>query len=224
MRFCHLLVYVFLILYAFKSQSQTINWKNISEEKPHLLNVNAGLEYGVVYGLGYGRYIKSNLPILLNAEYSAPAGENIFDDLKLRIGGRVRLYSSGNFQFSANAYGVFRRYENDYARLVNFGSEISGVAGYYKSKWFLAAEVGFDKAVVTHFKHTDLYKLNFPGVKDGWYEPSTGGNFYYGIQSGFSFKQSDIYIKLGKLVSQDFLTNPNIPFYASVGYNFKMKK
>ena len=27
-------------------------------------------------------------------------------------------------------------------------------AGYYQRKWFVAGEAGFDKAIVTHFKHS----------------------------------------------------------------------
>ena len=61
--------------------------------------------------------------------------------------------------------------------LANFGSDLSSTIGYYKPKWFVATEVGFDKAIVTHFKHSDLFKEHFPDVKDGWYEPATGGNF-----------------------------------------------
>ncbi len=53
--------------------------------------------------------------------------------------------------------------------------------------------------------------------------PATGGNFYYGIQAGFSQKKFDIYLNVGKTVSQDFKTNPTIPVYAQLGFNFKMK-
>jgi hypothetical protein len=120
--------------------------------------------------------------------------------------------------------GIFRRFENGYARLLNFGADVSTTGGFYKKHWFAAGEIGFDKAIVTHFKHTDLYKANFPGVKDGWYEPSTGGNFYYGINGGYSFKKQDIYLKAGRLIQQDFKTSPMLPFYAELGLNFRFSK
>lgn len=70
------------------------------------------------------------------------------------------------------------------------------VIGLYKTRWFVAGETGFDKAIVTHFKHSDLYKENSPLVQDGWYQPATGGNFYYGVQTGYSFKTADLTLKL----------------------------
>jgi hypothetical protein len=97
----------------------------------------------------------------------------------------------------------------------------SGVIGYYRPKWFAAGEAGFDKAIVTDLKHTSAYKEQYPGVVDGWYEPSTGGNFYFGLQAGYSLKKHDIYIKAGKTLTEDFKSKPTIPFYAQLGYNFK---
>lgn len=93
------------------------------------------------------------------------------------------------------------------------------VAGYYQKKWYVSGEAGFDKAIVTHFKHSDLYKQNFPSVQDGWYQPATGGNFYYGLQTGVSFKRNDIYLKAGKILTQDFSTAPLVPFHLEIGYN-----
>jgi hypothetical protein len=117
--------------------------------------------------------LKTKLPIIIDGEYSFPSGKNIVDDFKTKVGGKIRLYQINNFQLSANVYGVFRRFENPLVRLANFGSDLSGVIGYYKSKWFLAWEIGFDKAIVSHFKHSELFKTTiYSNVKDGWFEPS----------------------------------------------------
>ncbi|HET9434749.1 MAG TPA: hypothetical protein VFO37_13370, partial [Chitinophagaceae bacterium] len=74
------------------------------------------------------------------------------------------------------------------------------------------------------FKHTDSYKALYPLVKEGWYEPSTGGNFYCGLQGGYSFKRSDIYLKAGKIVEQDFQTNPLVSFSFQLGHNWKIPR
>lgn len=203
--------------------AQNINWGSLQKKEKHIFNVNTSLEYGWTFGGGYGYQLKTKLPIVLSTEYSFPGGNILLDDFKTKIGGTIRFAKVDNFQFSAKLHGVFRRYENTLSRLVNFGSDMSAAAGYYKKKWYVAAEAGFDKAIVTHFKHSQEYKNNFPDVQDGWFEPSTGGNFYYGIQSGISFKQHDIYLKAGRTVTQDFRTSPLIPFYAQLGYNLKLK-
>jgi hypothetical protein len=174
--------------------------------------------------VGYAYQLKFKMPIVLHTEYSFPSGKNLLDDFKTKIGGQVRFYQTENIHFSAKLNGIFRRYQSDFVRLLNFGSDISATVGYYKSKWFVAAEAGFDKAIVTHFKHSNNYKDIYPLVADGWYEPSTGGNFYYGLQAGWSFNKNDIYLKAGKIITQNFETKPLIPFSVQVGYNLKINR
>ncbi len=204
--------------------AQAINWAALQKEQRHIVNLNAALDYGTTYGAGYAYQLKTKFSILLNAEHSFPAGKNTLDDFKTKIGGQIRLLKTGNVVFSAKLQGIFRSYENPLARLINFGSDMSGTIGYYKHKWFAACEVGFDKAIVTHFKNSELAKQNFPGIKDGWYEPATGGNFYYGIQAGYSFSQMDVYLKADNMITQDFKTKPLLPFYAQLGWNIKINK
>jgi hypothetical protein len=199
---------------------QTINWNRIGEVK-HIANINIAAEHALNYGVGYSYRIKSKRPVLFNSEYTFPSGQNLFDDFKIKTGTQIRWWQSGNFHIASKFQGIFRRYNNDYARLLNFGADISATGGYYKRKWFIAGEIGFDKAIVTHFKHSDLYKSNFPRVKDGWYEPSTGGNFSYGVQGGLSGKNKDVYLKLGKLTQQDLRSSPMLPFYAQIGLNLR---
>ena len=104
--------------------------------------------------------------------------------------------------------------------MINFGSEFTATAGFYKNKWYAAGELSFDKAIVTHIKHSDLMKQYNPDVQSGWYIP-TGGNFLYGLQGGYSFKRNDVYAKIGKTVSQDFKTTSMVPFYFQLGWNIK---
>jgi len=211
-----------LILSIGSVNAQTFNWASLKDGNKHIVSANLGFEFGMTYGLGYGYQFKTRLfPIVANVEYSFPSGSNIIDDFKTKIGSQIRLIEFHNFQFSANIYGVFRRYENDLTRLVNFGSDMAGIVGYYRPKWFFSGEVGFDKAIVTQFKHSDAYKGQFSDVMDGWYKPSTGGNFYYGLQTGFSFTKNDINLRIGMLLTQDFKTTPMVPYYVQLGYNRK---
>lgn len=211
----------FLLLTASFAGAQTVNWAGqTASNSKHLVHLNTGLNYGLIFGAGYAYRVSDGMfPILLQADYSFPSGEKVLDDFKTRIGGQIRLYQAGDFHFSAEVLGVFRRYENDFARLLNFGADMSGIVGYYRQRWFVAGEFGFDKAIITHFKHTQAYRENFPQVQDGWYEPATGGNFHYGLQTGISFGKNNITLKAGRLITQDFSTTPLFPFYAQVGVN-----
>lgn len=212
-----------LLCIAQTSFAQLINWKNLSPLQKHILSVNVGLDYGAVVGIGYSKQLKTKLPALLDISYSFPSGEKLLDDFKVKIGGRVRVYKIDNIQFSVSAHGTYRRFQNPLVRLQNFGSEMKAVAGYYRPRWFVAGEMGFDKAIVTHFKHSAEFKSSFPEVRDGWYEPSTGGVFSYGIQTGYWFNNSAVTLEAGKLMNQDFQTKPLVPLYIRLGYNLAIK-
>ncbi len=208
------------ICIANKTNAQTINWASLNPKQKHIVNMNVGWDYGMVLGVGYGYQLKTKMPVILHANYSFPSGKNLVDDFKTKIGGTVQLYKIKNFRAGAKIEAVFRRYENDEVRLLNFGSEMTAIVGYYKSKWFIAGEFGFDKAISTHIKHSNIYKEYYPGAKDGWYVP-TGGNFLYGLQGGYSFKRYDVNLKIGKTVSQDFKTDPMVPYYFQLGVNYR---
>ncbi len=206
-----------------KINAQVINWENISKQNKHLLHANVGAEYGVTAGLGYHHLIPiKKFPLWIGGELSVPAGNELADDYKARVGAQIRIATFSHFQFSARIQGIARRYQNQSVTLFNFGSDFAGTLGYYGKHWFGGVEVGFDKAIVTHFKHSDWYKQNiYDNVQDGWYEPATGGNFYYGLQGGYSMKKIDITLKAGKLLQQDFNSQPLLPFYGQLGVNFR---
>jgi hypothetical protein len=199
--------------------AQNINWAGLNEGNKNIITANFGYEYGLVYGLGYGRQFKSRLfPIVASLEYSFPSGKDIKDDFKIKGGVQIRWFEFHNFQFSINISGVFRRFENDFTHLDNFGSVVSGTAGYYRPKWFVAGEFGFDKAIVTNVKQSEAYKDQYPDAVSGWYV-STGGNYFYGLLAGLTLKNNDLNIRFGKMVTQDFKTTPLIPLFGQIGYN-----
>jgi hypothetical protein len=198
------------------ASAQNINWKSFSENQKQLFNVNAGYDYSFGYGFSYGLKLKTKLPLLISIDYSAPFGENLFDDFKTKLGGQMEAFRKNNFSVSIKAYGIFRRHETSLVRLINFGSEFSAVAGYYKEKWYVAGEFGFDKAIITQIKNSPILKEYYPGIQDGWYIP-TGGNFFYGLQAGYSFGKSDVSIKIGKTITQDFKTTAAMPVYLQLG-------
>ena len=209
-------------LFFGSANAQTINWASMKEENKHIMNANMNWDYGITYGFGYGyRFRTWVFPAIASIEYSNPSGEKKLDDFKTKLGIQYRLAEFNNFQVSARIHGVFRRNENKMVRLVNFGSDMSIAAGYYRRIWFVAAEGGFDKSIVTHFKHSQRAKERYPDVVGGWFQPSNGGNFYYGLLAGFSFRKNDIYVKAGKVINQNLETTPIIPNYAQLGYNIR---
>jgi hypothetical protein len=216
-----------IIAFSFLQNSvhaQVINWGNISKQNKQLLHANIGAEYGLTTGLGYHHLIPAkNFPLWVGGEFSVPSGNQFADDFKVRLGTQIRVVALNHLQFSARIQGIARRYQNQSVRLFNFGSDIAGTLGYYHKRWFLGAEAGFDKAIVINFKHSEWYKKNiYDNVRDGWYEPAAGGNFYYGVQGGYSIKIIDITLKAGKFLQQDFKSKPLLPFYGQLGLNCRI--
>ena len=208
---------IVLLGIAASACAQTINWQAFEPEQKHLLYIQTGWDYSMNFGVGYGRKFDTKWPVLTNIEYSFPAGERLFDDFKVRIGGQVEVLRKGGFSATVKAYCPIRRYENNLVTLFNFGGEFSGVAGFYKQKWFVAGEFGFDKAIATHVKHSQLALENASSLQSGWYVP-TGGNFFYGLQTGYFFRENGITLKVGKVTNQGWKTEPFIPYFAQVAY------
>ena len=219
----HLLSLLVLLLAGTTASlnAQVLNWQNLSREQRHLVHVNAGMEYALVYGAGYSFHPATRRQLLLGLDISLPVGKQVFDDLKVRTGLQLELYKLNNLHLSGQIKAIYRRYENPIVQLDNFGSETGLTLGYYRRRWFVAADGNFDKAIVTHFKHSAAAREDFPGITNGWFVP-TAGNLQYGIQAGFSLKQADITLKAGKIVSQDFKHAPMVPYYAQLGCSWKI--
>ena len=217
------ILFVVLFLIQKEMVAQVINWASVSTKDKQLLHVNAGVEYGLTAGLGYHHLIPiKNFPFWVGGEMSTPGGNKPIDDFKLKVGGQFRIAAFYHFQIAARVQGIARRYQNQSVTIFNFGSDVAGTVGYYRERWFIGAEAGFDKAIVTHFNHSDWYRKNiYDQARDGWYEPATGGNFYYALLGGYSMKKVDFTLKAGKLLQQDFKTQPMLPFYGQLGVNFR---
>jgi hypothetical protein len=207
----YILPLLFLLFIA-KGYAQTFTPSTWKKGEKNLIHLGIGLEYGGIVEGGYEKRIsKKGHPHFLYLKQTFPMGSKVFDDFKTEIG-----YSSWvtykNFGANVSLSGIFRRLEMEKVRLLNFGSQVTVSLGYYKPKFFISAEGGFDKAIVTHFKHSESFRSSV--FRDGWYNPSTGGNLHAGITTGFLSKKTDYILAIGRIVAQDWQTDPLIPFYA----------
>jgi hypothetical protein len=219
----HIYLTILLAILGSSTHAQPINWASLTAEQKHIINAQIGAEHGLVYELGYGHQLRlAGMTTILSAEYSAPSGSQLIDDFKAKTGVQVQMIEHRSFHLSAKVQGVFRRYQNGLSRMLNFGSDMSITGGYYRKQWFAAGEGGFDKAIVSHFKHSAAYKANYEGATNGWYEPSMGGNFYFGLGAGYAINKYDIYLKGGRMLGQDLKSRPTLPYYAYLGCNIRL--
>lgn len=219
--YSNIIILIVLFSICKHTQAQHIQW-NKADSTRHIISANVGWDYSFTYGVAYNRKVMDRIPTYLAIQSALPIGGQRFDDIKSKIGVQSQLLDISGFVLGASVFGVYRRYENDLVRMQNFGSDFRLNTGYYGRWWSIGMEGGFDKAIVTHFKHSQLYKDDFyTEVRDGWLEPPTGGNFYYGLHLGLSLDKSDITLNGGKVIAENLKNTPLIPFYFNLGFNYR---
>ncbi|MBX2895761.1 MAG: hypothetical protein KF763_09985 [Cyclobacteriaceae bacterium] len=204
-----------------QNYAQTLNYNSLQKAK-HVISIGAGWDYGLSYNAGYAYKVNTKKPLVLNTNLSLPFGEKLLDDFKTKLGGQVVVFDNQNLKGGFALNGIFRRYQNPLVGISNLGAELKGIFGYYKLNWFLAGEIGLDRAMITHFKHTDKFKTTiYPEIEDGWSKKATGTNFQLGLQTGYSFKQCDLVFTIGNVRSRS-KTSPLIPYYLNLGFNYRL--
>jgi len=205
------------------SYAQNINWANISEQTNYLTYLNLGYEHGLTTQVGMAKKLPTTRPVFVSLDYSLPMGNELFDDLKLRLGGQIPIYSINRFTFSTKLYGTYKRHETSLVRMSAFGSEIGIITSYNRPSWHIAAELGYDKTIVTHLKHSEILQENYPAITDGWFIPS-GGHFYFGVQSTKTLKDRlDLSIRAG-ITKGENGNDALIPYYTQLGIAYRWNK
>jgi hypothetical protein len=188
------------------------------DDGDHIVSVTTGAEHGLVLGLGYGRALSlAGRPIVVGASAALQWAEVDASDFRIAAGARVPI-AGDRWRVIGGIDAIVRGADNDVARLINTGVDISLLAGRYGDRWFAAVEAGFDWALATRVDHTDAYRMQvYADARDGWYG-NTGGTFRYGIQGGATFGGNDIVLRAGKLHGIDGA--PAVfPIYATLGYD-----
>lgn len=191
--------------------AQDLNWAQIQKKQRHFVTAKFAADYSTVVGLSYGYRLPGKNPSLLSAELSSPFGGDFLDDWKLHLAYQRRVWHQGNLALGLKPGLLLRAYESNIAQVLNVGLELQAALGYYRPKWFLAAETGVDHTLASKLKQGSL-KENYPGIYEGWIG-STGGNFKFGGHVGYSFGNQLVSLRLGKVYAQNFRDNPTLPFY-----------
>lgn len=215
-RFSHVIVMV--ILSAFAAGDATAQW-NVARFEPGAQRVytTLGLDPAVVTSIGYGGVASlRGHAFQLGGEVGVAAAHMDARDFRVRLGAQTSVARWRSLHLAGSITAIARGTENSIYRGFNFGADVTGTLGVYRSRWFAAAEAGKDKAIITHITHTDWYRTYFyPDAKDGWYLDA-GGTFHYGLTSGITLGRVEVVGRFGWLKTEDF-NDIMPPMYASVG-------
>jgi hypothetical protein len=218
-RFSHIALVV--ILWALAAGDAAAQW-NVARFEPGAQRAYAtfGLDPAVVTSIGYGGVaaLKGHA-FQLGGEVGLATAHLDARDFRVRLGARTSVARWHSVHLTGSFMAIARGTENSIYRGFNFGADVTGTLGVYRSRWFAAGELGKDKAIVTHITHTDWYRTYFyPDAKDGWYLDA-GGTFHYGLASGITLGKAEVVGRFGFLKTEDF-NDVMPPMYVSVGVGF----
>lgn len=207
-----------LVLSALVARGAAAQW-NVArfDTGPNRLYTSFGLDPALVSTVGYGRVA----PVFghrfqFSGEVSLGATGLEASDFRTRVQAQTSIVNWRSLHLTGSATFTTRGTENSIYRGLNFGADFSGTAGVYRSRWFVAGEGGFDKAVITHISHSDWYRKNFyPDAKDGWYLDA-GGTYHYGLTGGVAIGRVELAGRFGWQRTESF-NGLTPPMYASLG-------
>jgi len=176
-----------------------------------------GLDPAFVTSVGYAR----TFPVLthefqITGEVGMASNRADTRDFRSRIGTQTSLASWKALNLTGAATFVSRGTDNAIYRGFNFGADLTGAVGVYRPRWFVAGEMGLDKAVITHVKHSAYYRDTFyPDAKDGWYLDA-GGTIHHGLSAGVTIGKAELVGRAGWLRTENY-NSLMPPFYGSIG-------
>lgn len=215
-------IIVTLVIGIASTNGQSFNF-NSGDSIKHFIILETGAEYGLMFKAGYAHKTKLlDHPLIWVSDLSMPYLKFDFNDYKVKAGIQIPILLRNNWITSLNSAIIARGLETENNTSFNLGYEIGIKTGLYKSNKFIAAEAGFDHALLTHITNSDFYKENYYSeAKDGWYS-ITGGNVYYGLSGGIDLKRSLISLRLGKILDRYFDSPSDFSVYFVLGYHFKL--
>jgi hypothetical protein len=197
---------------------------NLARVTPGTSTIRAytGLEYGLVFGLHYGKAIGFRDKVLIPfIDASLPTGRSTFDDYRLKIGTSANILQRGHWAFSGDLAFIHRNFNVPFVAMQNVGIETGVQWGYYRKKAFVQLHLSNDYGFATRLEHTEAYKGNYPDAVDGWYS-NTANNLSVGVNTGLSLKKMDITLSAGMIRTGGFSGLPSLPFFGKLGLNYRI--
>ncbi|MBL8958871.1 MAG: hypothetical protein JNJ98_03390 [Gemmatimonadetes bacterium] len=179
--------------------------------------LTGGLDPAVIASVGFAGVVRPNgHAVQLGVEGTLGGGTFDVGDYRLRILGTSSMLQLGAFRLATSAAFVTRGTRNTVYRATNMGADVGATVGHYRPRWFLAAEGGFDKAIVTHVAFTRTYReVHHPEARSGWYV-DTGGNWRYGVMSGVTIGRTEFVVRAG-IPRTEGNRSLVVPAYLTVG-------
>lgn len=141
----------------------------------------------VTTGVGYTRGIsisRIHRTLMVGGEVSMPMTRPDWGDVSIQADARLNAYAIKGFELPFLVGMTILHTRNDLFRATGVGTTLATYPGYYRSRWFVAAEVRWNQTWAAHLHHTDQYRDEiYPSVQDGWYQ-RPAWSMRYGLRVG----------------------------------------
>lgn len=204
------------------SAQTIINNDSVNKNRAY---IRVGIEPATMLTLGYQRNLKPGLlkqPLTVFGEWSVSAFRFNVKNSEFKAGGILPVFEKGNFKIVNNLNLSVGSVETS-----NFNSFKTAVAdevaiGFYKQKWFFATTVEYEKILLNHLKHNEIYKQNYyEDPVDGWYK-GAGGMFQFGIEGGRTFYEKyDVHLEIKMPFTEKFNFYGGSPFHVNLGLAYR---
>lgn len=176
-----------------------------------------GLDPALVTSVGYGRVVRViGHDFQLTGDIGLAAAHLDTRDFRARLSTQTSVLRWRSVHLTGSATFITRGTENSIYRALNFGADLTGTLGLYRHRWFAAGEFGFDKAIITHLRHSDWYRRNYyADARDGWYLDA-GGIYHYGVTAGIALGRAEVSGRFGWRRTENF-REVSPPVYVSLG-------
>ncbi len=207
-----------LLLSALVARDAAAQW-NVARmgEQANRVYATFGLDPAFVGTTGYGRVIRLyGHAFQLTADIGLATAQLDTRDFRARVGTQTSLLRWRSLHLAGSATFITRGTQNQVYKALDFGADLTGALGLYRHGWFVAGEVGKDKAIITHVTNSEWYRKYFyPEAKDGWYLDA-GGTIHYGVTAGLALGPMELAARFGWLRAENG-DQMMPPMYATLG-------
>jgi len=144
-----LITAAFILLPIMTTNAQIMSTLSAGDQAAYF---NFGLDPAVLTTFGYARGFEAafiNRHVTASAELSLPVSKLDLNDYRLKIGARASVINYNSWDFSIPIHLILRGTQNWMHTATNFGADITALFGYYRDRWFVNLEFGYDSAFMT---------------------------------------------------------------------------
>jgi hypothetical protein len=210
------LVVIVIFCAASSAHAQVVNVAALDDDT-NVISVNAGAEYGLVVGVGYGR-VQSVADRQLVIGVDLALGHADVANAMLSAHVLAPIVEGSRWRVLGELSASLRGAENDIGRFAMVGGDVAILAGRYAPRGLIALELGLDAALATHVTHAETYRMTvYEDAKDGWYG-APGATLRAGLQGGVSVGRHDLILRAGRMINPTG-DPPLVPIYATLAFD-----